>query len=102
MAELMLGHDRFCCDLRPLFYQILENSTGRTVRGLECHPYDVAGALVAREAGVILTNGVGQPLDCLLNVDQGVHWCGYANEAIQRKIEPVIMNWLGEHGIALK
>ena len=99
MVELMLGHDRFCCDLRPLFYEFLARSTGRTVRGVECHPYDVAGALVAREAGVILTDGFGNFLDCFLNVEQGMHWCGYANESLQKTIQPVIMGWLKEHGI---
>ena len=46
MVELMVGHDRFCCDLRPLFYQVQERDIKQSFRGLECHPYDVAGALV--------------------------------------------------------
>lgn len=99
MVELILGHDRFCCDLRPLFYQILRNRGEQSVLGLECHPYDVAGALVASEAGVILTDGFGCPLDAPLNVFEGVHWCGYANETLRQQIEPVIVNWLGEHGL---
>src|SRR4029077_5903783 len=43
MVELMMGHDRFCCDLRPLFYRILDQRSSGQIRGLECHPYDVAG-----------------------------------------------------------
>lgn len=99
MVELMLGHDRFCCDLRPLFYDILQRQTGGSVRGLECHPYDVAGLLVAQQAGVILTDGFGRPLDASFSVDEGVHWCGYANEELRQIIAPVIESWLSEHGV---
>jgi hypothetical protein len=96
MVELMLGHDRFCCDLRPLFYDILTKEAGRPVRGLECHPYDAAGVLVAREAGVIVTDGHGGSLDVPLDVEHGVHWCGYANAALRDQIEPVVQSWLAD------
>jgi fructose-1,6-bisphosphatase/inositol monophosphatase family enzyme len=98
MAELMVGHDRFCCDLRPLFFDINERRHGRaTSRGLACHPYDIAGMLVAQQAGVVLTDGWGQPLDAPFTVDHGVHWCGYANEELRSQIEPVIQSWLRHH-----
>src|SRR5690606_31454271 len=61
LVELMMGHDRFCCDLRPLFYRIATASGGAGA-GLECHPYDMAGLLVAQQAGVILTDGFGGAL----------------------------------------
>jgi len=96
MVELMLGHDRFCCDLRPLFYEALAKQSGNSVRGLECHPYDVAGALVAQRAGVVLTDGFGRPLDAPLDVTSPVHWCGYANQTLRGQIEPVIQTWLRE------
>lgn len=99
MVELMVGHDRFCCDLRPLFYRVLEKRSGASVRGLECHPYDVAGLLVARRAGVIVTDGFGQPLDAPLDVHAPVHWCGYANQTLRQKIEPVIRAFFAEHGV---
>ena len=99
MVELLLGHDRFCCDLRPLFHTITERQSGQLVRGVECHPYDVAGTLVARQAGVILTDGFGRSLNSPLNVWHGIHWCGYANPAIQGLIQPVIRSWLIEQGI---
>jgi fructose-1,6-bisphosphatase/inositol monophosphatase family enzyme len=99
MVELMLGHDRFCCDLRPLFYLILEKQGVSATRGLECHPYDCAGMLVAQRAGVILTDGFGGPLDAPMNVHTGVHWCGYANETLRKQVEPVIQQWLAEKGI---
>ncbi len=99
MVELMLGHDRFCCDLRPLFYRIRERQGAGAARGVECHPYDLAGVLVAKQAGILLTDGFDHPLDCPLNVHQGIHWCGYANETLRRQIAPVIREWLVHHGI---
>lgn len=98
MVELMMGRDRFCCDLRPLLYRIIERRTGATVdRGLQCHPYDIAGLAAAYKAGVILTDGLGAPLDAPMDVSTPVHWCGYANAALQRSIEPVIQDWLREN-----
>lgn len=97
MIELLSGKDRFCCDLRPLFYQIQERELGRSVpHGLECHPYDLAGSLVARSAGVILTDGFGQELDAPFDLTTGVHWIGYANNELRRLIEPPLLEWL--HG----
>jgi fructose-1,6-bisphosphatase/inositol monophosphatase family enzyme len=83
--ELIVGHDRFNCDLRPMFYGI----TGGP-RGLAVHPYDVATALVATEAGVILTDGLGRPLDGPMDCTTDITWAGYANDAIRRQIEPLI------------
>lgn len=100
LVELMMGHDRFCCDLRPLFYEILEHRSGDAVaRGLECHPYDLAASLVARQAGILLTDGFGRPIEAPLNVRQGVHWCAFANRALQAQIQPVVSQWLVEHGV---
>ncbi|MFW6060612.1 MAG: inositol monophosphatase [Phycisphaeraceae bacterium] len=105
MVELMMGRDRFCCDLRPLFYDAQmrvgakKQAAGGAQRGLVCHPYDVAGALVARRAGVILTDGFGRALDAPLDVHSAVHWCGYANERLRECIEPVIQQWLRERGV---
>ncbi len=98
MVELMLGHDRFTCDLRPLFDEIAAHTSGGTP-GLACHPYDLAGAPVAQRAGVILTDGFGRPLDARFDVETPAHWCGYANAAIRRAVEPVVLQWLEEHGV---
>lgn len=101
LVELMTGRDRFCCDLRPLFYRVLElqNPEKPRVRGLECHPYDMAGLLVAQQAGVVLTDGFGAPLAPPLDVHTGVHWCGYANESLRRAIQPVIVEFFAERGV---
>jgi fructose-1,6-bisphosphatase/inositol monophosphatase family enzyme len=91
--ELIAGHDRFNADLRPLFYKIQNQP-----EGLCCHPYDCAAMLVAQEAGIILTNGLGQPLDGPLDVTTGISWAAYANPQLQDAIEPILVSCLRELG----
>lgn len=86
LYELMMGHDRFVADLRPLVESVL-NRRG-IVLGICCHPYDVCTELIAREAGVIVTDAHGDLLRAPLRVEPDVTWIGYANEAIRREIEP--------------
>ncbi len=86
LYELMAGHDRFVCDLRPLFEEAIAAS-GRKL-GLCCHPYDLCTELIARELGVIVTDENGERLEAMLAVEPDVAWCGYANESIRRQIEP--------------
>ena len=87
--ELINGHDRFNADLRPAFYA-LQNQP----EGLCCHPYDCATLLIAEEAGVIITNEAGQPLDGPLDCTTGLNWIGYANATLRRQIEPLIQQFL--------
>lgn len=94
LVELMTGRDRFCCDLRPLFYEILRREGPSAERGLCCHPYDMAGLPIAKALGVILTDGYGKELDAKFDVESPVHWCGYANQELRNSIEPVIQGWL--------
>jgi hypothetical protein len=97
MYHLMTGRDLYCLDLRPQFNQILGRSGND--RFIESHPYDLAGLLTAENAGVIMTDGFGQPLDAPLDVHTGVGWCGYANSTIRDLVEPIVAEWLAEHGI---
>jgi len=103
LVELLLGRDRFCCDLRPLFYQIHYNQ-GCEPSGarLACHPYDLAGMLAAVMGGVLLTDPWGRPLDAPLDTCTEVAWCGFANERLMSRINPVIQKWLERHGISNK
>mgnify|MGYP001039492880 FL=1 len=94
--ELIVGHDRFNCDLRPLFYRIQNQPAG-----LCCHPYDCATMLIAEEAGVILTDGLGNLLDGPLDTTTGLSWAGYANQALHDRIQPLLTRFLLERGIAL-
>lgn len=91
LYELLVGHDRFLADLRPL----LHDPTGGVVR-LACHPYDVCTALIACEAGVIVTDAWGAPLSAPLDTETPVAWVGYANETLHRAIEPVLQRLLRE------
>jgi len=87
--ELIVGHDRFNADLRPLFYAMQGQP-----EGLCCHPYDCATLLIAEEAGVILTDGHGQPLDGPLDVTTGLNWIGYANPTLHDSIAPLLKLYL--------
>ena len=97
MYHLMTGRDLYCIDLRPQFNRILGRSGDD--RFIESHPYDLAGLLTAQNAGVIMTDGLGQPLDAPLHVHTGVGWCGYANSTIRDLVKPIVLEWLAEHGI---
>jgi fructose-1,6-bisphosphatase/inositol monophosphatase family enzyme len=93
LYELMMGHDRFVADFRPLFYRIQGMPVGMSV-----HPYDMAAMLVAREAGIEITDGLGGEFDAPLDVDTPLCWAGYANKALRERIEPVMKRVLGEWG----
>jgi hypothetical protein len=89
LYELMVGHDRFNADLRPITLAAAEPDAPV---GRQCaHPYDLCAELIAREAGVIVTDAQGQPLRAPLDLHTSVAWIGYANEAIRRQLEPTLM-----------
>ena len=97
LYELIAGHDRFIADLRPLMETLL-NQRGLEL-GICCHPYDMCTELIAREAGVIVTDARGELLDAPLNVEADVAWAGYANAQIRRQIEPLLQRALSERGL---
>ncbi len=86
LYELLAGHDRFTADIRPLMEQILAKQGLRL--GICCHPYDLATELIAREAGIIVTDENGQPLRYPLDLETDCTWVGYANPAIRAQVEP--------------
>lgn len=94
--EMIVGHDRFNCDLRPLFYRCLPSSPP----GLAAHPYDCCTALIAEESGVLVTDGLGQPLDGPLDCVTPLSWAAFANATLREQIEPVITGFFRERGIA--
>ena len=93
----MSGHDRFTADTRPLMNSLLAQRG--VVMGICCHPYDVCTELIAREAGVIVTDLSGGSLSYPLSVKPDVAWAGYANEAIREQIEPLLMSALTRRGL---
>ncbi len=97
LYELMAGRDRMLVDVRGLLYERFkrEGKPG----GHACHPYDLCTDLIAEESGVKITDGRGRPLDAPLDTTTDVSWIGYANEAIRREVEPVLMRLLADHGL---
>jgi hypothetical protein len=98
LYELTVGHDRFNADLRPLLDGVLR-ARGLSP-GLACHPYDLCTALIAQEAGVILTRPDGGPLDAPLDTDTPVAWVGYANAELKKAIEPALQGALRRRGLS--
>lgn len=88
LYELASGHDRFVADLRPLM-EIVLRERGLAL-GICCHPYDLCTELIAREAGVLVTDLHGEPLRARLAVEPDVGWAGYANSQIRAQIEPLL------------
>ena len=89
LYELIAGHDRWIADLRPLVRS----------GGLCCHPYDLCTALIAEEAGVIVRDPSGAPVDAPFDVKADVAWVGYANERLRTLIEPVLQGALRRRGL---
>lgn len=98
LAELMLGHDRFIADIRPLLHDILAE------RGLPhplcCHPYDLCTVLIAEELGLIVTDPQGKAIDSPFDLEADVAWVGYANERLRHRIEPVFRAALEKRGMS--
>ena len=101
LHELIAGHDRFVADLRPYFMDHLEalaRNAGDTTprRRICCRPYDLCTILIAEEAGVIVNDGRGNPVDAPLDTISDVAWAGYANRALANQIQPVLSRLLAE------
>jgi fructose-1,6-bisphosphatase/inositol monophosphatase family enzyme len=97
LYELMSGHDRFNADIRPLMNTLLAQRG--VIMGICCHPYDVCTELIAKEAGVIVTDEFGEALNAELSVSPNITWIGYANEAIREQIEPLLQSALKRRGL---
>jgi hypothetical protein len=95
LYELTMGHDRFLADLRPLLRPILQKRGW--MQGLCCHPYDLCTELVAREAGVQITDENGRR--CPTNLEADVSWVGYANQQIRALVEPVLQTAIQRYGL---
>lgn len=97
LYELMTGRDRMLVDVRGLLYERFAREGKAT--GHACHPYDLCTVLIAEEAGVVITDGRGQPLNAPLDTTSDVSWIGYANADIRAEVEPVLMKLLAKHGL---
>ncbi len=92
LYELLMGHDRWLADIRPLMMK-----TQRPV--LCCHPYDLCTELIAREAGIHVTNEYGQRLVAPLDVTTNMCWLGYANQHIYQQVNPVLQALFRQHNL---
>ncbi len=94
LYELMMGHDRWIADLRGALA-----ARAGVPTGLCCHPYDMCTELIAREAGVLVTDEAGHPISAPLDVFTNLSWIGYANPALQEQLAPTLHALLAEHGL---
>lgn len=100
LYELMMGHDRFIGDIRSILYQSLKVQ-GKAA-GHVCHPYDICVLLIAQEAGLIVTNPKGEPLDLPMDLLSPVDWLGFANQKIYDEVFPILSQLLIKHQLIQK
>ena len=98
LYELMMGHDRWIADLRPLVAPLLRKR-GRAL-GLCCHPYDLCTESIARSAGVIVSDERGERLTVPLDVTSDVSWVGIANASLRNQLWPALQEALATYGLA--
>jgi hypothetical protein len=100
LYELMVGHDCFQADLRPLLRPILDERGWKT--GLCCHPYDLCTELIARESGVLVSDEFGKHLAPPMDLTTDVTWAGYANDHIRKLVEPLLHSALQRRGMLIQ
>ena len=97
LYELVVGHDRWVAELRPLIEPLLARR-GRAL-GICSHPYDLSTELIAREAGVLVTDPSGGRLAAPLDVTTDVAFVAYANPAIRAQVHPALLGALLARGL---
>jgi hypothetical protein len=97
LYELMMGHDRWVADLRPLVEPVLRDR--KRSLGLCCHPYDLCTESIARAAGVIVSDERGECLRAPLDVTTDVAWIGMANGRVRDELWPALRDVLTERGL---
>jgi len=95
LYELLVGHYRFTADLRAALFQRYQNE-GKAI-GLCAHPYDLCAHLIGNEAGLIITDAKGNPLDGPFDTTSNMDWIGYANPHIQQEIQPNLRELLKKY-----
>jgi hypothetical protein len=95
LYEMLMGHDRFVADVRGLLYRYLK--TQNQEGGHVCHPYDVCAHLIGTEAGIIITDGHGNPLRAPLDLTTEINWIGYANPHIEQEVKPILNTLLKKY-----
>lgn len=80
LHELLTGRDVLVVDPRPLV----------GVGTPSPHPYDLATALVASEAGCVIVDLDGAPLNAPLDTTSSVGWIGVANAGLAEHVLPAV------------
>jgi len=92
LAEVALGRDRFVLDVRPLVHKKLGAASS-----LACRPYDVVTMRIAMEAGCVVCDPFGQPLDAPLDVTTNVAFACYANQTLAAQLIPIVREEVQRH-----
>lgn len=85
LAEVILGRDRFVLDVRPLVYKKMGVESA-----LACRPYDLSSWLVGQQAGCVVCDPFGEPLNAPLDVTTNMSFAFYANRALADLLIPIV------------
>ena len=94
--EMLRGNDRFVADIRAALYKKRARTNKRT--GMATHPYDLAAILIAEEAGILITDIHGHPLDAAFGTTESLDFIAYANKAIYEQVSPTFNGLLKKQG----
>lgn len=92
LAEVALGRDRFVLDVRPLVHKKLGVASSLCSR-----PYDVATMRIAQEAGCVVCDPFGEPLDAPLDTTTNVVFAAYANQGLADQLIPIVREEVRRH-----
>ncbi len=92
LAELALGRDRFVLDVRPLAHRALGFASS-----LACRPYDIVTMRIAQDAGCVVCDPFGEPLDAPLDTTTNVAFAGYANRRLADMLIPIVAEEVQRH-----
>jgi fructose-1,6-bisphosphatase/inositol monophosphatase family enzyme len=85
LYELIIGHDRMIADFRGYILPKIGYPDA-----LCCHPYDIVTEMIAREAGCVIEDPMGRPLDGPMDTTTSINWVGYANPIIADVVRPIL------------
>ena len=92
LAEVALGRDRFVLDVRPLVHKKLGVKSS-----LASRPYDIVTMRIAQEAGCVVCDPYGGPLDAPLDVTTNVAFACYANKQLAAQLIPIVREEVRRH-----
>jgi len=92
LYEILAGHDRMIADIRPAVLAKIGYPAS-----LVCHPYDICTGLILTEAGAILEQPDGSPVDAPLDTTSPVSWIAYANADLAEAVRPILRKILAKH-----